>query len=609
MQLASKKKSTWSSILPSIKAVIKSPTFIILAILTVGRIWLSEWIGAWMGVGGADDELLVSYAFLTNHFSAPTLYSLAKNMGYAIFLVFTHFTGLSYTMVLSLVWVTAAIVIRQMLTYLTKNKVFLNLSYLFVLFTPCAFDSWLGTRLYRNSIIAPFVLLLFSLLLIIFFRILKNKQIKARNLVGIGTITGILFAFNYYIKEDGIWLLACVGFATLVYISIISFRFFKNRKTNSEEKFSSKPFIRLIATLCIPLFVFILLSNTYKAINYHYFGVYETNTRTSGELGTFVENVYKVESENRTPAVWAPADAIEKTFAASETLQSYPELLTQIIETPWFDYNIYESPIQGDFLTWVIRDALVSANIWESDQQVNALFKQVNAEIDLAFANGTLQKDSRIQLVSSASGRTFNEILALSREIIAQYKITLFYDGYDLGGNDYIPEDYAGHIASYEKATVITNMNFLQLSTDAKQLQLIKQNYGNKMVSIIYAIYKVATPALFCLSIIGIVLSLIQCFGKYRKRYKYQTKISFSVTSIIVVLLGISLIYALGNAWFSRFIWYGQGITMIILKFYSVGLVPIFTLINLLGFYLFYMATKKFIAMRKLGKRKDLLIE
>ena len=50
---------------------------------------------------------------------------------------------------------------------------------------------------------------------------------------------------------------------------------------------------------------------------------------------------------------------------------------------------------------------------------------------------------------------------------------------------------------------------------------------------------------------------------------------------------GISFIYAFAIAWFTEFIWIGTGMAANIMKFYSVGLIPLLLLFTLLGVCIF----------------------
>lgn len=564
--------------------IYKRPEFYIIIIAAVMRIVLGQLLGAWVLPGSHDDELLISYAFLPEHFTTLDTLSLVKDMGYPIFLNFVHYTGLSYTMVLSIIWVVAALLVTRVFHYLTENRIFLTCTYLFILFTPAAFDAWMGTRAYRNSIIAPFALLVFALILLILFKILKDRNIIARKLTVISMVLGVIFAFAYYIKEDGIWLLACMAFGLVVCIGIVAFRFVKGKKTAQ----AGKGFVKMVAVLCLPLVIFALLTNVYKLINYNFFGVYETNTRTSGELGEYVNNVYRVYAEDRTASIWAPPDAIEKTFEASPTLQQYPELLEHITNNVWFG-DMHQTPIPGDYLTWVLRDALRFSGVWESERQVSDLFAQVNIELEEAFKTDELQEDDKFQLVSSAGGRTLDEILELKSAIALQYKIVITLEAFEPGGVErpYFSDDaYGQNPAVYEKMTTLSNMNFLPLSGSAQYMHAKEIGYGNSAATLIFRIYSILNPILCVFTLIGLIATIIMgLVNRIRKKRPGQS-MSLTVVLIVIVLAGITLAYSLGIAWFSGFIGAGD-INLVILKFYSVGLVPVMALLELFGTYLF----------------------
>lgn len=558
--------------------LLKNSMKIFILIITIFRIILSNLISAWYPSSQLyDDNLLITYASLSSHFTNPNHLSLVKTMSYPIFLRLVHLTGLSYTIVLSIVWILSAILVVKMLSYITKNKFFLIFVYLFVLFTPSAFESWIGTRLYRNSIIAPFVLILFTIMLIIVFKLLVNDEVTAKKIIGINISLGFVFSFSYYIKEDGIWLLFCLILEVLVSIGIIIY------------KCKNKSFV-LILTLCLPLLIFILNTNIYKSINYHYFGVYETNTRTEGELGKFVNNVYKIYSDNRTAFVWAPYDAIEKAFSASETLSKYPKLLEEILNTPWFG-DIKQNPIRGDFLTWVLRNALIDTGLWQSEKQVSDLFHQVNIELKNAFANGILKKDNKIQILSSAGGRSLIEILHLKNTIIQEYKNCIFLDGYGPGGQFDENEDYG----SSETATIFTNMNHLNFIGPANNHKMSELAYGNKIAAFIFNIYSSINPIILILSILSLFLM------SFMRSLKIKNNLINNYLIITMfILAGISFAYSLGIGWFSEYIWNYQAINMVIItKFYGVGLVPIISLFNIFGLYLFFALIKEFFIRKK----------
>ena len=561
--------------------IFKKPQLIFIAIATVCRVLLSQWIGNWYASDQTfDDYILVTYANLTEHFRTPNINSLIKDMGYPLFLDFTHLTGLSYNIVLSIVWVIAAILMVKLFSRFTSKRGFLIFVYLFVLFTPCAFDYYTGTRLYRNSIIAPFLFIVFSLMLILIVDVLTNKQITAKKILWNVIALSFFFTFTYYIKEDGFWMLPCLLLMFALCIGMAIYHYFKNK---DKQKLAQT--LRLVAALCLPLVLFFAGTNFYKGVNYHFFGVYEINTRTEGELGKFVSNIYKIKSENRDKNYWAPYDAIEKAFDASETLQEYPELEDSILNTVWFNNNETSSMIAGDFLTWVMRTSLDTTGIWQSDQQINELFDQVNQEISQAFSKGILEKDDRISLTSAGGSRSFEEILELQDEMVQAYKTAILLDGY---GAVNAKTSYS-RMESCQNASYITNMNFLPIENGyINGFQDKKQTAGNEIASVIFKIYSVLNPILCGIAAISFFATLIMFFIKKKERQKEKKSLVIFAALAIFVFAGMSLIYTFGISWFSEFIWRDTNTVNIgILKLYTIGIVPMICMAELFGLYLF----------------------
>lgn len=560
---------------------VKRPEFIIMLLATVFRISISQKLSIWYSSNEFyDDKLFVRYADLFAHFKEPDLWSLVKTMSYPLFLNFVHMTGLSYSTVLTIVWIAAALLLVKVFKMLTDNRFFLTFVYLFVLFTPAAFDSWVGTRLYRNAIIAPFVLLAFSLMILILLKLVKNHELSAKNIIFPSIVLGFIFTFTYYIKEDGIWLLPCLILVIFVSVCIVVYRWIKDKSK------VRKKILALILILCLPMLIFVFNANIYKMINYHYFNVYEINTRTEGQLGEFVNNIYKIYSDNRNVEIWAPADAIEKAFETSETLKKYPELKEAIFQSHWVGGDINANPIRGDFLTWVLRDALFETGVWENEAQVNKLFNQVNNELEEAFESKLLEKDRKIQIIASGGGRNIEEILQLSNIIARELEVVLFLKGYAPGGQlgEYSDSE------SYEFATVLVNENLMPFQHENQKNEF---ETGNRMANVVFRIYSILNPCLFILSIFSAIYVGYQLFNKRNRNYKENFSVYLCCVTMIFVFLGISFLYALAIGWFAEWLLIQTEYNWTIVKFYSIGLVPIFIIIELFGLYLFFEILKR----------------
>ena len=71
--------------------ILKKSQIVFLSIVTLFRIFLSQWIGNWYPSSQTfDDYILVTYANITEHFRTPNINSLIKDMGYPCLLYTSH---------------------------------------------------------------------------------------------------------------------------------------------------------------------------------------------------------------------------------------------------------------------------------------------------------------------------------------------------------------------------------------------------------------------------------------------------------------------------------------------------------------------------------------
>lgn len=546
---------------------------------TFFRILLAIWRGVWYDSGQIDDDvLLIAYANLKRHFEHPNTLSMMKTMSYPFFLNIVSFLKVNYVSVLAVVWILTALLAVLTLRHFTKSRLFLTFVYLYVLFTPAAFNSWTGTRLYRNSIIAPFVYQIFLLIVLISVHLVRGSIASHVKAAVCSLLMGILFSFAYYIKEDGIWLLGCLLFftgVTFVLSLIRSFRWLKGKRIGA---FLGSLLART-AILLLPICLFFAATSEYKALNKRYFSVSEVSTKTEGGLGTFVSIVNTIDAADRTAIVWTPYEAIDQAFKHSETLQKYPQLEEAIIKTPWYHAgDIRIEPIKGDFLSWVMRNALKDTGIWKDESQVDRLFKQVNKELKAAFASGSLKKSDRIYLTTSMGGRTKEEIRGLADDLRQAVRGLVLLDGYtpDIDSASY---DNPHSIADAEKLTGLRLFHSTQEEHAYRTGRTGRT--ATAVITRLFAIYRILNCLLLLVLATGLIRHIVSCIAKKDRFFRLAPP--FLATGYILALLAIICVYLFAICWFTEFIFTGGTIIKTILNFYTIGAVPLFSLTLLLG--------------------------
>ena len=455
---------------------------------------------------------------------------------------------------------------------MTKNKWIRLFVFVYVLFLPVAFTSWGGLRIYRNTIIAPAIILTFSLLLLGLVNIVREEKIKKT--VWLAILAGLVFAFTYYLKEDGIWMMACLAVLLIIELGIV---FCKIRKEKTKQK--TKKTLKWVTICLIPFFVWFAWTNIYKGVNHAFFGVYETNTRTKGELGKFVEKIYKIDDEGRTDIIWAPVGAIKKAFEVSPTLGSHPELLEEIMTTGFQSGDILKDPIRYDFLTWILRSELADAGLWTSEEDVSNMFKQINAELDEAFSNGTLKKaEGRIQLLASTGGYTIEEIK--NSDILQQILMTLedsvWYTRFDVGFGE---EDVAYGTKRGENNIKLVN-KVLHMEGDVNVVDRPGRQEAKTVVRVMTWMYRIVNIIVVVIMVGSYLYCIVSIIRNRKKLGKFiaENRVWLSCTLASFLFLGVTIVYSFATAWF--FIApFGKNVhSASVFTFYRVGVYGLFVL-------------------------------
>lgn len=510
------------------KKIFKKSTLLILIPLFL-RLMLSIIIGISMyPIGLLDDVIMFNYATKA-HYLIPNVYSLVKNMSFPWFLDVVYISQLPFTLWFLMIWFLAAIYTRKVILKISKNKMLAYFFYLYILFNPLGITLLTALKVYRNVIMPPFIIILFTFMIDM---TVENYEGKINILKML--IFSMLFSFLYYVKEDGAWLTCCLLFFIVLNIIILIVK----KKNNIKKQ---------VFMLFIPIAIFILFTNSYKMMNKHFFGVYEINTRTEGELGRFVNNIYKIESENRDIHCWAPYDAIEKAFSSSKTLSEYQNLLDGILYTDSYGFNgdIEKNPIHGDFLTWVLRYELEKNGIWTSEKEVSDLFKKVNIEIDEAFKNGTLKKDKNFQIVKSAGGYDFDDIKKVMSYTIESLKVSVLL-------NDFEKDLFNFRYKRDMGLSDLADSNIEMFKKYLNENYVIKEeNEITKLLSnTIYMIYRVINVVFVSLSLFYMIYFLYKNIieKKMLKRRNYIMTLS------AILFFLIAMTYAFCISWFIGFI-------------------------------------------------------
>lgn len=325
-----------------------------------------------------DDYLMIQYAQLHDHFHPASVYdmnwALTKTMSYPYFLSGLMMTGIPYTLALSVLWVVGALVttiaMKQIWNHAHDHDVhwfIWFLIYTFLLFSPVAFDAKSGTRIYRESILPPTVLILVGLfgmwVLAAVDRYFRRPKALSRQLAW-GAVLGTVWSFFWFVKESSIWLAPTfIGTSLIVLAAGIPgiARCVERRRMKS----LIIQIVSTLAALAVPLTLFAGGNAVYRAINQHYYGVPYASVRTEGEIAGFFERLYRIDDPNKTDEYWVPWTTIEMAVAASPTLQSQPRLIHQMKVGAFVDGEWGQGP-NYDMGVWALMADLSAVGMFDN---------------------------------------------------------------------------------------------------------------------------------------------------------------------------------------------------------------------------------------------------
>ena len=551
---------------------------IALVIATIFRAMMSFTLHMWYAWNQtSDDQLLMSYSF-RGHFAADDALSLAKNPGYGYWIALCSQLGLVPDLCNFLVWLIAAVMMSTAMWHVFHKAWLSIVAYLYVLWNPLAFENWLGTRIYRNSLFVPmfFILLAMLVLYMTWFesalRGEKTDQGKSAVrmmsiFVVIGIAIGLLFAFLYILKEDSAWMipmfLFCIGYAAFTAI----------------RSFSKTSMRCVVAVLALsPLLVACAGVECARNVNYQYFGVRMLNTRTEGELDGFLRRVYSIDnSEQSASHVWAPMSSFEKAVKASPTLRRTPEFLKKFKTSGFETGKDADYVIRGDLVAWQLRIAVSQSIGWSSEQDVQRYFAQVNKDLDDAFQQKRLHKSKKIMMLPSAVPRSSEEISALLKPTFVSWTWGInIADRFNTTKNrnqsvdSYVKSDPSQRLVGYLRSG-LNQLHIDASSPNPEYFRFFTFKDAQKVATIMAKAY-----TLFNSATLAMIICLLG-FRIIRRKWRNAVKKDLLVLALLLVLYPLA--YCFSVNWFAEYVH-----NPYVIYFYTAGaVVPMMATALLLG--------------------------
>ena len=187
-------------------------------------------------------------------------------------------------------------------------------------------------------------------------------------------------------------------------------------------------------------------------------------------------------------------------------------------------------------------------------------------------------------MLSSAGGKSIQEILNLNPLIVQEYIGAVQLNGYESG---------AGAVAEVEPREIAEagrNLTHISYLTDYSKKEISGVVIG--FINIVFRVYSIINTLLFISVMLGIILFLIILVKQIKEKSIGTVNVFLGLGCLI--FLGISFAYAFAIAWFSDFL-FVAGIQPLTLNFYSIGLPAILSFsyfTNLVNVYFWFKRRK-----------------
>lgn len=508
--------------------------------------------------------------------------SMAKNVGYPLFLAIGQWLNISYGFLYGAVIIFASLIFVKAISPIFSSRKLLLLIYVIILFAPINHEAFY--RIYRNALVPWFFLLVLSCMIALFIR--HKEKVSKQIPWSIGAMASIMYF--WILREDSIWIFPFVFTASIMIIIVNLPLVWRQRRE----------FIHKTLLALLPLSGIIAVSIIISAINYSHYGIWAMNDRTQTYAPKAMSLIYRIDDgRTKDKDVWASRESMRLAINESPTLRKIGDRVLA-------SYNLWaggeELELKGDISQWSLRFAVEEEGYYHGNaRKTNTFYKKVYEELTEAFRSGKLHKKPGIYLSSQTGAFHISDFLqstymalALSRKI-SNYCNTQVSDGY-LRYQDFSETDltFFENILNTDlprTSNQLTNLDvnkkyndydlnlttFNNISQKNNEYILSNRKKAQKKENLIATIYQIFSYICLPLSFLGYYF-LILDIVKQRNLQQSMTLFLIMTGAALSAFLNIFLVCL-----FSR--WITTDLNSIIYGFYASAAYLLYTITMLIG--------------------------
>lgn len=481
---------------------------------------------------GEDDALMVNWALsmMDGKWLGDYRYNtLMKGPIFSYILVVLHRLNIKYFLFVNVFYVASCLLFILSIRKIIKNKYLLILFFIVLAFNPVMFSREVTQRVYRNSLIPSFAMILVSGYIGAF---LNSKDSLFSYFFYIGTLCITLPLF-YYTREDSIWLVPFVIFMTISTFVLMIL----NMKNTSKLILGIKCLV-----LFIPIVSVFLLGQKIERKNEIFYGLRTQNVLSDSNFTDAIKAIYSVRPNVTIDRVTVTQEkAFRMANASLSFLEIYPKLVELMVGYNAFDSNPNDFECEDGWFLWALRLA-VSSSGYSNIQQEQDIYKRIADELNNAMYTGVLERQHAMPSALLSPYHKGYARECLNRipkcfEYIVSCKDIYIQNKVDVTTDE---EKYQNEVYRVEK-----------LTNEKASLEVGKENgeyeelvINTKIISFIIFIYKFLGIVFLILGIIMYIVLIVMGVINIKNK-KYDIIKSFIVTSgalglMFTLIVGIS---------------------------------------------------------------------
>ena len=311
--------------------------------------------------------------------------TLAKGPMYSLFISGVFLLGIPLFTAQHLLYIAACSLASSAMRPLVANRWVLFALFVVLLFNPVTYDASTHARVLRQDILHALVLMILAALIALYAR----RKMPKKKLLPWIVVLGITLPAFWMTREEGVWLMPCVGMLWI----FTGWRIWQEKPSDRLSR---------LALMVLPALMWIAGLSIVSGLNKYYYGVYTTCEFRLAEFKDAYGALLRVKPKEWHPYIPVRREVRERLYAVSPSFAELRPFLDGPSGEAWAGTSEFvthlpreERELAGGWFMWALRGAVVAAGHGKSGEDAMHFYQKVAQEINTACDNGLLEAGSR----------------------------------------------------------------------------------------------------------------------------------------------------------------------------------------------------------------------